>query len=148
MGSPKLSLALSYASKGWYVFPIKKGTTNKPRVKWGTDATTDTKTINGWWKAWPEDNIGIATGPSGLCVVDVDMKHGKNGQKTLDDLELDYGELPNTLAAVTPSGGHHLYFSGDARTTVEQVGPGIDTCLLYTSPSPRDRTRSRMPSSA
>ena len=24
----------------------------------------------------------------------------------------------------------------------------IDICLLYTSPSPRDRTRSRMPSSA
>jgi len=26
--------------------------------------------------------------------------------------------------------------------------PGITACLLYTSPSPRDRTRSRMPSSA
>ena len=26
--------------------------------------------------------------------------------------------------------------------------PSIETCLLYTSPSPRDRTRSRMPSSA
>ena len=25
---------------------------------------------------------------------------------------------------------------------------GYGTCLLYTSPSPRDRTRSRMPSSA
>ena len=25
---------------------------------------------------------------------------------------------------------------------------GVDACLLYTSPSPRDRTRSRMPSSA
>src|SRR5664280_2141644 len=25
---------------------------------------------------------------------------------------------------------------------------GVPTCLLYTSPSPRDRTRSRMPSSA
>ena len=24
----------------------------------------------------------------------------------------------------------------------------LQTCLLYTSPSPRDRTRSRMPSSA
>ena len=24
----------------------------------------------------------------------------------------------------------------------------VDACLLYTSPSPRDRTRSRMPSSA
>ena len=26
--------------------------------------------------------------------------------------------------------------------------PGLNPCLLYTSPSPRDRTRSRMPSSA
>ena len=26
--------------------------------------------------------------------------------------------------------------------------PVVITCLLYTSPSPRDRTRSRMPSSA
>ena len=29
-----------------------------------------------------------------------------------------------------------------------QFYDGISTCLLYTSPSPRDRTRSRMPSSA
>ena len=28
------------------------------------------------------------------------------------------------------------------------VGKDIMACLLYTSPSPRDRTRSRMPSSA
>ena len=28
------------------------------------------------------------------------------------------------------------------------IGEPQDTCLLYTSPSPRDRTRSRMPSSA
>ena len=27
-------------------------------------------------------------------------------------------------------------------------GPEYSICLLYTSPSPRDRTRSRMPSSA
>ena len=29
-----------------------------------------------------------------------------------------------------------------------RVAEEFDTCLLYTSPSPRDRTRSRMPSSA
>ena len=29
-----------------------------------------------------------------------------------------------------------------------QLGDVLDACLLYTSPSPRDRTRSRMPSSA
>ena len=34
-------------------------------------------------------------------------------------------------------------------STYAQKAPGDHTgCLLYTSPSPRDRTRSRMPSSA
>ena len=28
------------------------------------------------------------------------------------------------------------------------TGQGLDACLLYTSPSPRDRSLSRMPSSA
>ena len=37
------------------------------------------------------------------------------------------------------------YESGGHR--VQRV-PDTETCLLYTSPSPRDRTRSRMPSSA
>ena len=35
----------------------------------------------------------------------------------------------------------------DAKVNVTAKPPG-DNCLLYTSPSPRDRTRSRMPSSA
>ena len=30
----------------------------------------------------------------------------------------------------------------------DELTGGYDICLLYTSPSPRDRTRSRMPSSA
>ena len=36
----------------------------------------------------------------------------------------------------------------DENATTELVGNCIYACLLYTSPSPRDRTRSRMPSSA
>ena len=43
-------------------------------------------------------------------------------------------------------------FEGEAAPVEQPVLPEIveeeDTCLLYTSPSPRDRTRSRMPSSA
>ena len=35
-----------------------------------------------------------------------------------------------------------------ARSGTPIVSPMVGTCLLYTSPSPRDRTRSRMPSSA
>ena len=32
--------------------------------------------------------------------------------------------------------------------TVDELNAILGVCLLYTSPSPRDRTRSRMPSSA
>ena len=35
----------------------------------------------------------------------------------------------------------------ELKATKENIGWSYD-CLLYTSPSPRDRTRSRMPSSA
>jgi len=35
----------------------------------------------------------------------------------------------------------------EAKVYLTLVGEGT-SCLLYTSPSPRDRTRSRMPSSA
>ena len=38
--------------------------------------------------------------------------------------------------------------SGDVSTGDFAQFSGSNTCLLYTSPSPRDRTRSRMPSSA
>ena len=37
---------------------------------------------------------------------------------------------------------------GSATLEINLVPETIYTCLLYTSPSPRDRTRSRMPSSA
>ena len=32
--------------------------------------------------------------------------------------------------------------------TIEEAGAEVKVCLLYTSPSPRDRSLSRMPSSA
>ena len=48
---------------------------------------------------------------------------------------------------------YRLTFRGEAPTTVEapfeDVTKGVlNACLLYTSPSPRDRQKSRMPSSA
>ena len=36
----------------------------------------------------------------------------------------------------------------DRLSVCDSIEKTVDTCLLYTSPSPRDRTRSRMPSSA
>ena len=50
---------------------------------------------------------------------------------------------------------YEAYASGDIdgaialnKKVLDLDSTGISSCLLYTSPSPRDRTRSRMPSSA
>ena len=41
-----------------------------------------------------------------------------------------------------------LHFEDNKLISIEEVTGNENGCLLYTSPSPRDRTRSRMPSSA
>ncbi len=131
MGGPAktlfLSEALGYARRGWHIFPLKPGTNDEPLVKWGLAATTDPAAIRDWWSKWPTANIGLACAKSGLCVLDLDMKKGKNGRVELDQLELEHGRLPPTLTASTPTGGAHLYFCGTAATTAGKIGRGIDT---------------------
>src|ERR1039457_6496513 len=77
-----------YAKHGFPVFPVHTVTGGKcsceapecdhpgkhPRTMRGfKEATTDLQRIAGWWRRWPDANIGIATGKaSGLLVVDVD----------------------------------------------------------------------------
>ena len=61
--------------------------------------------------------------------------------------------LQNLHLADAPDEGHHgirsVYRSVNGMITYERIRRGWSKyCLLYTSPSPRDRTRSRMPSSA
>ena len=48
---------------------------------------------------------------------------------------------------IDPIDGTREYIAGKDEYTLN-AALVINTCLLYTSPSPRDRTRSRMPSSA
>ena len=55
------------------------------------------------------------------------------------------GQVSGSILAFNQSTGNYeiANFTGDSNMFVT-----YDSCLLYTSPSPRDRTRSRMPSSA
>ena len=48
---------------------------------------------------------------------------------------------------ITPVLADPRLFAASVDLLIERFKPGM-VCLLYTSPSPRDRTRSRMPSSA
>ena len=61
-----------------------------------------------------------------------------------DGLRWDLLDLALTHPSISPTKNYEqLEFIGDA-----VVRLAASDCLLYTSPSPRDRTRSRMPSSA
>ena len=75
----------------------------------------------------------------GPCVYDVDLE--KYAQMTKEITDFLNGEDKTIL--------HHL------EDRMNKASEQLDfeqakeySCLLYTSPSPRDRTRSRMPSSA
>ena len=59
------------------------------------------------------------------------------------DSQYPLGHMP-FLEALWSAGGHVC----DASKSGLNETPAHNACLLYTSPSPRDRTRSRMPSSA
>ena len=56
---------------------------------------------------------------------------------------LNFGELGLTVGVGTANNSGGRVFAGDNANNPQVVG-----CLLYTSPSPRDATLSRMPSSA
>lgn len=76
-------------------------------------------------------NIGIACGPSGLAVIDLDVKPGVNGAAEFEVLCQRTGmEYPEWAPLVTtPSGGCHLYFlnpGGKVRNSAGLLGPGID----------------------
>ena len=57
----------------------------------------------------------------------------------------------NEIAVYIVSDGKGILAADESTGTIKKRFDSINTestCLLYTSPSPRDRTRSRMPSSA
>ena len=81
-----------------------------------------------------------------LLVVDL----GLIGYQEAHDLQLKLvelrskGRVPDTLLLLEHD---HVITLGRRLRSMDLRLPNIP-CLLYTSPSPRDRTRSRMPSSA
>eukprot|EP01090_Pellita_catalonica_P005667 TRINITY_DN158_c0_g1_i9.p1 TRINITY_DN158_c0_g1~~TRINITY_DN158_c0_g1_i9.p1 ORF type:complete len:110 (-),score=11.39 TRINITY_DN158_c0_g1_i9:8-337(-) len=79
-------------------------------------------------------------------LIDVDTKKEYTVKDVTIDEEYRYEGYSN------PADLSILYIltmhDGTKGTILAAYGPSANICLLYTSPSPRDRTRSRMPSSA
>lgn len=132
-----LHAALNAAEQGWDVIPLRPGD-KRPALhgeascpgiggcaaghrKWEQRATTDPDRIRAAWSTIPF-NVGIATGPSGLVVIDLDMPKSKgkgnsnadtpSGVTTFQALCERTGQtVPATRTVRTASGGVHLYFT-------------------------------------
>jgi hypothetical protein len=117
----------------WAIFPLTQGAKIPlPGGHGCTEATADAAKVAEWWKKTPAANIGIACGEiNGFIVVDVDRGHdnGIDGADTLRELEQEMGALPDTVEALTPNGGRHLFFKypdGQNIRNKTGIAPGID----------------------
>ncbi|MER7717418.1 bifunctional DNA primase/polymerase [Streptomyces flaveolus] len=153
MSEDLMRAALAAAERGWHVFPLRPGTkrpalhgeTACPRTgpcagghrKWEDRATTDPDRIRAAWARAPF-NVGIATGPSGLLVVDLDVPKDNSstdapgGAATFGALCERTGQaVPRTRTVRTASGGQHLYFTAPAavrlHNTAGTLAPLVDT---------------------
>jgi hypothetical protein len=118
--------ALQLAERGLAVFPCQpRG--KEPACDTGLHAaTTDPERINRWWRAFPDLNIGVATGAaSRVFVLDVD---GEDGEASLRNLEAEHGALPSTVEVITGK-GRHCYFQSDKHkigNSAGHLGAGLD----------------------
>ncbi|MDQ1047394.1 bifunctional DNA primase/polymerase [Streptomyces sp. V4I2] len=153
MSEHLMRTALEAAACGWHVFPLRPGT-KRPALhgeaacpgtgpcgsghrKWEQRATTDPDRIRATWERAPY-NVGIATGPSGLVVVDLDMPKDKSGSDapcgatTFAALcERTGHTVPDTYRTRTASGGEHLYFTAPdgirLTNSAGRLAPLVDT---------------------
>lgn len=121
-----LTKALAYASHGWPVFPCRNadefdpatgevfGSAKTPLTPNGLkDATRQERIIERRWEKHPEALIGGPTGEvMNAFVLDIDVKPGiGSGFDWLDEMEGEYGKLPETARVATVNGGRHYYFT-------------------------------------
>ena len=118
--------ALSYASKGWKVFPVNAGQKTPLAAlapKGHKDATSDKVVIERWWTSQPNANIGLNLAASGLVCVDVDSY---KEDCSFDNFRKTH-EFPQTLMQNSARGGTHFIFNSpkDAKFP-GGLGVGID----------------------
>lgn len=97
--------ALWYAKHGWQIFPLRPRT-KEPFYGIGVyNATSDTDQVMDWWRKWPQANIGLHCGGSGLLALDLDTyKECFAGSSIFIDGDYE------TLSSRTGSGGTHLIY--------------------------------------
>jgi hypothetical protein len=123
-----LEIALPCLARGWWVFPLQPRSKLPFKGSRGfKDATLDRTQVEAWGRAVPDANCGIATGPSGLVVLDLD---GPEGQAQLKAIARSFDKgsgVPRTLVVKTGRpGGFHLYYAGTEVPSSQVKGEHLD----------------------
>lgn len=113
--------------QGCKVFPcVPSG--KEPATKEGWHiASNDPAQIAEWKRINPDFNWAVATGPSGLFVIDVDP-NGLDWWHTLNERDAGVrAAVERAFQVRTPRGGLHVYFKGEGPSTASRIADGIDT---------------------
>lgn len=121
---PLSKVALSHAANGYHVHPLRPDSKIPILPDWQNLATTDPVRIMEWWAQFPEANIGIATGPTGLIAVDFDPKNNPDVYSDWDVHELGQLIPQPQHTTDTPSGGRHCLWRAAGRLP-GNASPGV-----------------------
>ena len=94
-----------------------------------------------------ESQTAIVTGASRGIGKAIAILLAKEGAEVIINYSSSLENANKVVSEINSFGGKAYPLQADI-SNENSVNELIKTCLLYTSPSPRDRTRSRMPSSA
>lgn len=143
--TPLDSEVQQYLDRNWFLIPLhglypdgtcrcrlRRGCTNAGKhpigqlVRHGSkEASRYPPAVSRWYRRFPEANVGVVCGPSGLVVLDIDPRNG--GTESLATLLDRHGPLPPTLTAATGGGGRHYLFA-DPQRQAKSTSPmaGVD----------------------
>lgn len=125
-----LDIAIRYATeRHWACFPCVPNSKHPATTNGLNDASNDPDTLRVLWRDKSDANLAVRTGaPSGILVLDVDVKDGARGRESLEQLQKEHGALPVTLTNATPSGGWHLIMRHPGGRIGNRTGmrPGLD----------------------
>ena len=133
--SSQFDAAVAATLRGWPVFPMAR-LGKVPAIKrWEAIATIDRAQLEEWWAFEPDRNVGVACGPAGLVVIDLDDVRGhlsgvwgelgvRHGREVLALLAQWAGEADpvDTYTVLTPSGEHRYYLAPTGRRLRSTVG--------------------------
>ncbi|OXM42776.1 DNA primase [Amycolatopsis thailandensis] len=129
---PRLQAALAAARRGWPVFPLHPYSTFPAVDDWESAATTDIDAITATW-AQAAYNVGIACGPAGLVVVDLDPARGSPPPPEWAELGVTHGR--DVLRVLAERAGEPDPVDTYTVITPGKTGPpGTGEHRYYTAP--------------